>query len=262
MMFPKTPISTRFAWMQRMAVVSVLMSVFSVFSVYASGQEKPASDSTSTMFLRKNDLVKYAEDAAKWDKDIAKLADNNATEGAEDAILCLGSSSFRLWDTIAADMAPYKTLRRAYGGAKYCDLAIHTPKLVDGLRFRAAMIFIGNDITGNEKDKTPEEIARLAKIVLDAVRKQNADAPVFFIAVTPTPSRFQYWSRIGMANKALEKLAAESPNSFFVATQDKYLNAQGEPRPELFVKDMLHQNQEGYAIWSAILKDSLKKNLR
>ncbi len=225
-------------------------------------QEAVAGDDAASTFLAQHGLAKYAADAKKWEKDVAKLSATNSQDGSKDAILCLGSSSFRLWDTIATDMAPYAIVRRAYGGAKYCDLAIHTPKLVDGLQFRAAMIFIGNDITGTEKDKEPDEIVRLAKSVLTTVRKQNPEAPIFFIAVTPTPSRFQHWSKIAQANQSLEKFAASESNAFFVATQEKYLNASGEPRPELFVKDMLHQNQEGYAIWSSILKESLKKNLR
>ncbi len=225
------------------------------------GQERTASENASQLFVAKHDLTKYAADAAKWDQDVAKLASTNATDGGEDAILCLGSSSFRLWDTISEDMAPHKIVRRAYGGAKYCDLAIHTSQLIEGLRFRAAMIFVGNDITGNVKDKTPEEVARLSKIVIDTIRKQRSDAPVFLIAVTPSPSRFQHWPKIVLANQALEKLASNNEKTFFVATQRKYLNEQDEPRPELFVKDMLHQNKEGYAIWASILKDSLDKYL-
>ena len=239
------------------ALVSTIVFVPLVFS-----QEKTPQKTTSLHFIEKHDLGKYATDAAKWDKDVDKLAANNATDGGEDFILCLGSSSFRLWSTISEDMAPYKIVNRGYGGAKYCDLAIHAPKLVEGLRFRAAMIFVGNDITGKETDKTPEEVVRLSKIVIDVVRKQRPNAPIFLIAVTPSPSRFQHWPKIIQANQSLEKLASKEANTFFVATQDKYLNQQGEPRSELFVKDMLHQNKDGYAIWSSILKDSLGRNLR
>ena len=237
----------------------LLVTVVFVPSVF--GQKKADNENDSLQFIAKHELTKYAADAAKWDKEIAKLAATNSTDGGEDFILCLGSSSFRLWDTISEDMAPYKIVRRAYGGAKYCDLAIHSPELVNGLRFRAAMIFIGNDITGNAKDKTPEEVARLAKIVMDTVRTQRPDAPVFLIAVTPSPSRFQHWPKITLANQSLKKLAAIEMNTVYVATQNKYLNPQGEPRPELFVKDRLHQNKDGYAIWSSLLKDSLEKNL-
>jgi|GEM_PF-451161 len=227
-----------------------------------TGNERPTSPLVASPFVVQNDLVKYAADAAKWDSEVAKLTANNATDGGEDAILCLGSSSFRLWDTIAEDMSPYKVVRRAYGGAKYCDLAIQTPKLVEGLQFRAAMIFIGNDITGKEKDKTPEEIVRLSKIVMDTVRKQRPEAPIFLIAVTPSPSRFEHWPKISKANQSLEKLAMSEKGTFFVSTQSKYLNEQGEPMSELFVKDMLHQNKAGYAIWSSILRDALNKNLK
>ena len=244
------------------SICPIVFSFLIASAHLVTGQEKTASENASQQFITKHDLSKYAEDAAKWDKDVSKLAQSNATESSDDSILCLGSSSFRLWDTISEDMAPHKIVRRAYGGAKYCDLAIHTPQMVEGLRFRAAMIFVGNDITGNVKDKSPEEVARLSKIVIDSVRKQSPNAPVFLIAVTPSPSRFQHWPKIVLANKALEKLASNEANTYFVATQTKYLNAQGEPRPELFVKDMLHQNKEGYAIWAGILKDSLDKNLR
>ncbi len=257
--------STQSFWSRRAVVANCIwFAILFPLSLCSSvsSQEKASKDNPTSQFVVEHDLTKYAADAAKWEQDVAKMSVNNMSDGAEDAIVCLGSSSFRLWDTIATDMAPYKIVRRAYGGAKYCDLAMHAPKLVDGLRFRAAMIFVGNDITGNEKDKSPEEVARLATIVMSAVRKQQSGVPIFLIAVTPSPSRFQHWSKITMANRALEKLASAEPNTFFVATQDKYLNSQGEPRPELFVKDMLHQNQEGYAIWSSILKESLRKNLR
>jgi len=224
------------------------------------GQEKSVPEKT-TSFLSANDLIQYQVDAAKWDPDVAKLAATNESDGGEDAILCLGSSSFRLWNSIVEDMSPHQMVRRAYGGAKYCDLAIHAPQLVAGLRYRAAMIFVGNDITGKEKDKTPEEVARLAKIVMDTVRKERPDTPVFLIAVTPSPSRFKHWPKIRVANESLQKLAASQPKTFFVATQSQYLTESGEPRPELFVKDMLHQNKDGYAIWARILKDSLARNL-
>jgi len=244
------------------AILVASLCLTSALAQEKTAIERPASPFIASPFIVQNDLVKYAADAAKWDKDVDKLAANIATDSDEDAILCLGSSSFRLWDTIAEDMSPYKVVRRAYGGAKYCDLAIQTPKLVEGLRFRAAMIFIGNDITGKEKDKTPEEIVRLSKIVMDTVRKQHPEAPIFLIAVTPSPSRFEHWPKISKANQSLEKLAMSEKGTFFVSTQSKYLNEQGEPMTELFVKDMLHQNKAGYAIWSSILKDALNKNLK
>jgi len=229
---------------------------------HVAGQEKHHSDplpeaqltAAQERYCQDNNLFHYAQAALKWKEDADLLSKTNASDGDSSAILCLGSSSFRLWDSIETDMAPYKIIRRAYGGAKYCDLAIHTPQLIRGLTFGKVMIFVGNDITGKEEDKTPEEIVRLSKLVMDSLRRESSSIPIYLIAVTPTPSRFQHWPKIREANRQLEVLAMNTEHTFFVTTETAYLNAQNEPRSELFREDNLHQNELGYAIWSSILK--------
>ena len=231
-----------------------------ILHIGAIGQEKKAAEDLSESqkaFCSKNNLLAYAEKAAKWKAEVDRLSEKNATEGSDSDILCLGSSSFRIWESINKDMAPYKMLRRAYGGAKYCDLAIFTPKLIDGLKYRAVLIFVGNDITGSDIDKTPGEVVRLANLVIASIRSQKPTVPVFLIAITPTPSRFKVWPKIQEANQALEAFATGQPNTFFIKTEPSYLTANGEPRSELFLKDKLHQNQQGYDLWSSIIKRSL-----
>lgn len=49
--------------------------------------------------------------------------------------------------------------------------------------------------------------------------------------------------------------------SVFLAFVDVFtpmLDARGEPRPELFVQDMLHLNDAGYAIWTPRVAPWLK----
>lgn len=207
--------------------------------------------------IRANHLEAYVERALKWDKEVATLAANNATEGSDDSILFLGSSSIRLWNSIVQDIAPWKPVRRGYGGSKFCDVALYTPQLIRGLKYQAAAIFVANDITGSELDKTPEEIARLAKVVIDSIRAERPDAPVMLISITATPSRFKHWTRIEKANRALEKLSSELKNVSFLETQASYLTPEGEPKPEYFVKDMLHQNPDGYRVWGGLVRKKL-----
>ncbi|MEQ1825996.1 MAG: GDSL-type esterase/lipase family protein [Pirellula sp.] len=242
-----------------------LLVIFLFSCLSAIGQDKePAEKLTEAdlAFCAKNDLTRYAKASEKWKAEATKLSRGNASEGSPDAILCLGSSSFRLWNTIGDDLAPYKMLRRAYGGAKYCDLAIHSPQLIHGLDYKAVLIFVGNDITGSELDKTPEEIVRLSSIVISTIRSHKPNVPIFLVAVTPTPSRFKHWSRIQQANRSLETMAKSQSNVFFVRTEDKYLTDKNEPRPELFGKDMLHQNADGYKLWASIIRKSLDANLK
>ncbi|MCY3011500.1 MAG: GDSL-type esterase/lipase family protein [Planctomycetota bacterium] len=207
-------------------------------------------------------LEPYLERASKWTKDIAKLTANNKTEGSSDAILFLGSSSVRRWESIAQDIAPFQPVRRGFGGSRYCDVAIYAPTLVKDLEYRACVIFVGNDVTGSNEDKSAQEVSRLAKSVIASVRHQRSSIPVLLVSVTATPSRFKVWEEIQKVNAELRKLGDEMENVDFLDTISEYLTSDGQPRPELFVKDQLHQNEVGYKIWSKLIVGRLGEMLK
>jgi len=205
-------------------------------------------------------LLLFREDAKKWDEDVARLASGNLSEGGSKAVVLLGSSSFRLWEDAAQNLAPYKIVRRGYGSARYRDLAIHAPALLKNLEFQAVFLFIANDITGKELDVTPETAGRLAEVVVRSVRYAQPHATIFLVAVTPTPSRFEFWPRIQQVNQQFQQLAKKYPTARYLATESLFLNGQGQPREELFVEDRLHLNEEGYAIWSKLFLDALREH--
>ena len=143
----------------------------------------------------------------KWEAEIAKLeAQDRSHPDPEDAILFIGSSSIRRWTDIDADMSPRKAINRGYGGAKFSDLAVYIERIVAPHRFKALVVFVGNDIVGKRDDKSPAEVARLFKYIVDQVRKTHPTQPIFLVAVTPTPSRFKVWPEIRQANAELEKI--------------------------------------------------------
>lgn len=199
-------------------------------------------------------LEPYRERSEKWQEDVAKLAVGNATDGGAEHVLFLGSSSFRLWDTIHEDLAPVKIVKRAYGGARFRDLAIYTPELIAGLRFSKAVIFIANDITGKENEDTdPETTSKLARLVIAQLRIEHPEVPIHLVAVTPTPVRYKHWPRIQVTNLMLRKIAETTPGVFYIPTAYAFLDRDGHPRAELFKEDRLHLNSIGYQIWARIL---------
>lgn len=210
---------------------------------------------------RDSSLDTYREAAAKWLPDVEKLAKDNATAGASETIVCIGSSSFRTWDSIDVDMAPIRVVRRAFGGSKYSDVAIHIDQLIADLEFRAAMIYVGNDIVGKEDDRTPAEVSRLAEKVIDGIRRERPSAAVFLIALSPAPSRFDAWEKIQQANEQLKLLAAKTPNTYYISTAKQLLDSNNKPREELFKEDRLHLNARGYEVWSSILKSEIATHL-
>jgi lysophospholipase L1-like esterase len=209
-------------------------------------------------------LLKYrAKAIEKWEAEIKKLeALDNQQEKAESPILFIGSSSIRMWKDLAADMQPWRVLNRGFGGAKFTDLAVFVDRLVSPHHCKAIVIFVANDIVGKPEDRTPEEVAELFKYIVGRIRKTHPDQPVFLIAVTPTPSRFQAWPQIQLANAQLEEVCRHEANLHFIATEKQYLDDQGQPIEKYFIDDKLHQNREGYVLWGSIIKRKLEEVLK
>ncbi|MCA9192853.1 MAG: hypothetical protein KDB03_13850 [Planctomycetales bacterium] len=200
-------------------------------------------------------IAQYREAAKKWDKEIAALeALDQSQEDPEHVILFLGSSSIRLWEEIGDDLAPWPTIRRGYGGARFSDLAVYVDRLICNHQFDAAVLFVGNDISGSDQDKEPTEVLRLFDYVVSRVRVHSNSAQVMFIAITPTPSRFHVWSEIQKVNALIEQRCQEDDRLHFISTESEFLGPSGKPIDELFRADRLHLNRDGYAVWSKIIK--------
>ncbi len=208
-------------------------------------------------------LVEYrAEAASRWDAEIQKLEELDQIEkDPEGAVLFLGSSSIRRWETIAEDLAPWPVIRRGYGGARFSDMAVFVERLIKRHRFQAAVIFVGNDIAGTEKDKTPAEVLRLVKLIVGTIHAQDDDAEIFLIGITPTPSRFQVWEQIQRANALIADYCAATDKLHFIRTDAIFLDESGKPRESLFVEDRLHLNEAGYQLWSATIRSHFEKVL-
>ena len=200
---------------------------------------------------------------AKWERDVAALEALDAREpDPPGAILFVGSSSIRLWDSIAADMAPWPVIRRGYGGARYADLCHFAPRLVARHDPRAIVVFSANDLADPAEAPPVEQVMLDVRATLAGIRGRHPHVPVFFIAVTPTEARWGMWPRIARLNAALEALTAEEPATFFIATAERFLGpATGRPRPELFVPDRLHLSPAGYAAWAAAISEALEEVL-
>ncbi len=205
------------------------------------------------------DIEQYrAAAVGRWERGIATLEAKDKIETHPDnSILFVGSSSIRRWEDIAADMEPYHPIQRGYGGAKWSDVAIFAERLISPHTFRAVVFFVGNDISGRTTDKLPEEVAGLFAYVVGKVREHDEQAPVFYVAVTPTPSRFVAWPEIRAANTAVRAVCERKDNTYFIGTESIFLDAAGKPRPELFLEDKLHLNRDGYVRWAAAIKSHL-----
>ncbi len=205
-------------------------------------------------------LSRYRElpEVKAWESEIEKFEQLDVTKSyPSDAILFAGSSSIRMWSTIGKDMLPYNVIQRGYGGAKLSDFAVYADRIIYPHPCQAIVIFIANDIAGNDDDKSPLEVSQLFRKTLYIIRRKFADTPVFWISITPTPSRWHVWPEIREANELIKEICESHRSTYYIDTEKYFTNANGLPRSELFLEDKLHLNEQGYRIWSGIIKNDL-----
>lgn len=209
-------------------------------------------------------LEEFAPQAhEQWDLDIEEFDRLNQAEvHPEDSILFIGSSSIRLWETIEEDVAPFHPIQRGYGGAKYTDVAVFAERLLHPHRYRALVVFVGNDVTGNDDDRTIDQVIQSIRHILHISNAHRPDAPVLIVEITPTRFRFRAWKEIRQVNAAIRELCLTSPNVYFVPTAEYYLQSDKQPRTELFGKDRLHLNRAGYRLWGRLIRQRLEEVLR
>ena len=214
-------------------------------------------------------LKKYENTAAKWEKDISKLESQDQSEKyTENALLFIGSSSIRAWYSMEEDMMPYETIRRGYGGAHYSDIIHFSKRLVKNHNPKAILIFVANDIKGNNKsdlysknlpDRTPQEVKRLFRLLIKQIRTIHREIPIFAIETTPTRSRWKAWPKISLANDLIKEYCESMDSLYYISTRNHYIGDNGLPTEEFFIRDKLHLNRKGYALWGEIIKKNLKK---
>jgi hypothetical protein len=209
-------------------------------------------------------LSKYGDlqEVQKWEPDIQKFEElDRTTSYPDDAILFAGSSSIRLWKTLAEDMKPFSVIHRGYGGSKLSDFVYYADRIFSPHKCSALVMFIANDISGNEQDKAPREVRKMFLQLLKVFRSSHPETPFFWIEITPTSSRWKVWPQIAEVNDLIEKECQKRENTYFISTRHAFLNEKGEPRDELFIEDKLHLNSEGYALWNSIIRKELEKIL-
>lgn len=195
-------------------------------------------------------LVVAARQDPPFEDEIRRFeAADRANPPAPGAALFVGSSSIRLWSTLAQDFPEVRTLNRGFGGSQIADSVRLVDRIVTPYRPKAIVFFAGtNDLAAG---KSPETVLADYNAFVTKVRDRLPDVPIAFIAITPAPSRWANLANVKRANALVKTYSSYRPGLRFIDTYPLFLTPEGGPRPELFVGDQLHLRPEGYAIWRA-----------
>lgn len=226
--------------MMRAAVLS--------FAVALAACQAAATDPTPPTVLEGEDPDRWLDALEAF-----RLADE-ASPARERPVVFVGSSSIRRWSSLEEDMVPVPALNRGYGGSKIFDTLYWADRLVTSYDPTVVVVFSGtNDIQG-ESPRSAAWVAQRFDELVARLDDLGCDAPLVYIAISPTPSRAEHLTTVLETNRRIHERCALDADLHFVDTASPLLDAEGRPDPRWFVKDRLHLNAEGYAAWTAKIR--------
>ena len=174
------------------------------------------------------------------------------------SIVFVGSSSFNFWKSMQQDFPEYPVINRGFGGSELVHAIMYADQIILPYKPKQVVIYSGeNDLAvGNANaDSVKVRFEKLFSII----RAQYPKVSIVYVSIKPSPSRAQLMPEMVKANGMIRDFLKKKKGTKFIDVYPLMLDAQGNPRKELFIEDMLHMNATGYAIWIKAIKPYLKK---
>lgn len=198
------------------------------------------------------------DDPAVWEQDIqAFVAHTKSGSLPEKPIVFVGSSSFRLWKSMAEDLAPLPVVNRGFGGSRLADIEHWAEELVNINSPAAVVVFCGTNDIRPDYAAEPEVLLKTYQSFVERIRVSTPDLPVYFVGITPSPRRWSVWNVAQQTNELIREWSASQLHLYFIDTAADLLGDDGVPNPENYIIDGLHLSDKGYEIWTDIIKPRL-----
>lgn len=203
-----------------------------------------------------------SEDPLVWEADITVLEKTAQTPSlTENAVVFVGSSSIRFWDTLREDMSPIAVIQQGFGGAKLNDLVHYADRLVNVYKPNAVVVFAGsNDLTPGDT-KPPKQLLASYQEFVARVRAEDPKLLIYYIAITPSPRRWEVWHIAQAANALIEEYINKTPGLFYIDTGPALMGDDGKPDKANYKFDNVHLSDQGYRKWTSIIRPHLLKAL-
>lgn len=173
------------------------------------------------------------------------------------AILFVGSSSIRLWKTLAQDFPDLRVVNRGFGGSQIIDSVNYADRVILPHKPRHIVLYAGgNDINAK---KTPQQVFADFQAFVAKIHAELPRTRISYISIAPNPARWTQVNNVREANRLIEEYTRHDSRLGFINVFPHMLGSDGQPLPDIYVADRLHMNPKGYEIWKGIVGPHLRR---
>ena len=163
-----------------------------------------------------------------------------------------GSSTIKMWRSLPETSSGEAVLNTGFGGSKAADLERYLFPLV--LKFDPKRVFIYEGDNDLWADVPVQEILNSLKQIVTRIHLVDPGIEIILIGAKPSPSRWAKKETYQTFNQLLKAYCDREEQVTYLHTWNALTDAQGNPRPELYIQDQLHLNSAGYMIWNGMFK--------
>ncbi|TWI02723.1 lysophospholipase L1-like esterase [Luteimonas cucumeris] len=225
-------------------------SLLAVLALVAGCAGAPAATGRSAITLDPVSSPDWAEDMRRF------AAEDAVTAPPARPVVFTGSSSVRLWRTLAEDFPDVPVLNRGFGGSQLRDVAHYADQVA--VRYRPRMILVYGGDNDIDAGRSPQQVLQDFRALIARLRRDLRDVPIAYLSIKPSPARANQLAAQQQANALVKAEAAGMEKVLFIDVSAPMLDAAGRPRAELFTDDRLHMNGDGYALWRTIVAPYLE----
>jgi lysophospholipase L1-like esterase len=154
-------------------------------------------------------------------------------------------------------MKPLEVINRGFGGSQIAHVNQYASRIIIPYRPRAVVLYAGDNDLSWPWSKPPEQVFGDFRQFVGIIHSQLPETWVYYVSIKPSILRSGNWQKMKKTNELIAAYISTQPRVQFIDVDEAMLDAQGEPRAELFRWDGLHMNAKGYAVWTSIIKPVL-----
>ena len=174
----------------------------------------------------------------------------------DNPIAFYGSSSFRIWGSIAEDLGSLDIVNLGFGGGTYLSARHYMHQLLVPLKPNRVVLYFGENDIASDGLKAQTSLRHLHDL-RDGIYRALPQADVFVVAIKHSPARWIYRHEFDLFNQMSRDWCNSSERTTWLDPNAGLIGENGLPMFRYYLPDLVHLNAAGYAVWSEALRKTL-----
>ena len=175
------------------------------------------------------------------------------------AIVFVGSSTFRKWTDVSSYFPGYTIINRGFGGSTIPDVIFYANDIIIPYHPKQVVIYCGDNDLAFSDSVTADTVFENFRILFELIRRNLPGENIVYVSIKPSPSRVRLKEKMEKANLLIQTYLSINTNAYFVDVFPKMLYPDGSIMTDIFEGDCLHMNADGYSIWQKAITPYLSK---